>query len=253
MVPASFSGDALLLAGHDEAGQHRQHGAVHRHRDGDLLERDAVEEDLHVLDRVDGHAGLADVAGDARMVRVVAAVGGEVEGHREALLARREVAAVEGVRLLGGGEARVLAHRPGAVGVHGRARAAQEGRRCPAVVSTPLEALEVRGGVEGLDARPSGVSRRGRRGSLPRSSLPGELAPELEIASGEIGAGLRSHGSLILDRPVPLRLRRGRRVGPGSGRGQRNIAVRAVAVTRPGVHRAAVVAFGSRGTYIERR
>jgi hypothetical protein len=51
-----------------------------------LVERDAVEEDLHVLDGVDRHAGLADVAGDARMVAVVAAVGGEVEGHREALL-----------------------------------------------------------------------------------------------------------------------------------------------------------------------
>ena len=47
---------ALLLAGHDEAGQHREHGAVHRHRHRHLLEGDAVEEDLHVLDGVDGHA-----------------------------------------------------------------------------------------------------------------------------------------------------------------------------------------------------
>src|SRR3990172_2223926 len=43
------------------------------------------------------------------VVRVVAAVGGEVEGDREALLPGGEVAAVEGVRLLGGGEAGVLA------------------------------------------------------------------------------------------------------------------------------------------------
>ena len=36
---------ALLLAGDDEARQHRQHGAVHRHRHRHLVERDAVEED----------------------------------------------------------------------------------------------------------------------------------------------------------------------------------------------------------------
>src|SRR5690606_36721740 len=55
-----------------------------------LVERNAVEQDLHVLDRVDRHAGLADVAGHARMVGIVAAVGGEVERHRHALPAGGE-------------------------------------------------------------------------------------------------------------------------------------------------------------------
>ena len=63
--------------------------------------------------------------GDARMVRIVAAVGGEVEGDREALLARREVAPVEGVRILGRGEAGILPDRPRLVDVHGRVGAAQ--------------------------------------------------------------------------------------------------------------------------------
>ena len=72
---------ALLLGGDDVAGQHRQHGAVHGHRHRHLVERDAVEEDLHVLDGVDRHAGLADVADDARVVGVVAAMGGQVEGN----------------------------------------------------------------------------------------------------------------------------------------------------------------------------
>ncbi len=45
-----------------KAGQHRQHRAVHGHRDRHLVERDAVEQDLHVLDGVDRDAGLADVA-----------------------------------------------------------------------------------------------------------------------------------------------------------------------------------------------
>ena len=104
---------ALLFGGDDVAGEDRQHGAVHRHRDGDLVERDAVEEDLHVLDRVDRHAGLADVADDAGIVRVVAAVRGQVEGDRDALAAGGERLAVEGVGGFGGGETGVLADRPG--------------------------------------------------------------------------------------------------------------------------------------------
>ena len=43
--------------------------------------------------------GHADVADDARVVRVVAAVGREVEGDGQPLLARGEVAPVEGVGL----------------------------------------------------------------------------------------------------------------------------------------------------------
>ena len=56
-----------------------------------------VEQRPHVEDRVDRDAGHADVARDARVVAVVAAMGGEVEGDRQALLAGGEVAAVEGV------------------------------------------------------------------------------------------------------------------------------------------------------------
>ena len=90
---------ALLLGGDDVERHDRQHRAVHGHRHGHLVERDAVEELAHVEDRVDRHAGHADVAGDARVVGVVAAVGGEVEGDRQPLLPGGEVAAVEGVRL----------------------------------------------------------------------------------------------------------------------------------------------------------
>ena len=111
--------DALLLAGDDVAGQHRQHGAVHGHRHRHLRRAGCRRrKDLHVLDRVDGHAGLADVADDPRVVGVVAAVGRQVEGDRHALLAGGQVPPVEGVGLLGGGEAGVLADRPRPVGVH---------------------------------------------------------------------------------------------------------------------------------------
>ena len=102
----------LLLGRRDVERHHRQHGAVHGHRHRHLVERDAVEERARVVDRVDRHPGHADVAAHPRVVGVVAAVGREVEGDRQALLAGREVAAVERVGLLGGGEAGVLADRP---------------------------------------------------------------------------------------------------------------------------------------------
>ncbi len=129
MVPIELPrGHALLLAGDDEHGEHRQHRAVHGHRHGHLVERNAVEQDLHVLDGVDRDAGLADIADDARMVAVIAAMGGEIEGDGQALLAGGEGLAVEGVGLLGGREAGILPDGPGPVGIHRGAQAAGEGR-----------------------------------------------------------------------------------------------------------------------------
>ena len=52
MVPESLLGrHALLFAGDDEERQHRQHRAVHGHRHRHLIERDAVEQRAHVVDR----------------------------------------------------------------------------------------------------------------------------------------------------------------------------------------------------------
>src|SRR3954449_8657772 len=56
---------------------------------------------------------------------VVAAVGGQVEGDRQALLPGGEVAPVERVGLRRGGETRVLADGPRLGGVHGRVGPAQ--------------------------------------------------------------------------------------------------------------------------------
>ncbi len=116
----------LLLRRGDVEREHRQHGAVHGHADAHLVERDAVEQRAHVVDRVDRHPGHADVAAHPRVVGVVAAVGGQVEGDAEALLAAGEVAPVERVRLLGGREPGVLADGPRLGGVHRGVRTAQE-------------------------------------------------------------------------------------------------------------------------------
>ncbi len=127
MVPSSRLRDTpLLFPGDDEEGEDRDYRAVHGHRDGHLIKRNSVEQDLHVLDRIDRHARLADIADHTWVIRVIPAVRGEIEGDRQSLLAGGEVAAIEGVRFLGGGETGVLADRPGAAGIHAGTHAAGE-------------------------------------------------------------------------------------------------------------------------------
>ena len=59
---------ALLLGGDDVTRQHRQHRAVHRHGNGNFVQRDAREEDFHILHRIHRHPGLAYIPGDSGMV-----------------------------------------------------------------------------------------------------------------------------------------------------------------------------------------
>ena len=77
---------ALFFGGDDVERQDRQHGAVHGHRHRRAVERNAVEQDAHVVDGIDRHSGHADVAGHALMVGIVAAVRGEIEGDGQARL-----------------------------------------------------------------------------------------------------------------------------------------------------------------------
>ena len=139
--------DALLLGGHDIERQHRQHGAVHRHRHAHGIEGDLVEQGAHVQDRVDGHACHADVGRHPGVVGVVAPVGRQVERHRQPSLAGCQVAPVEGVGVLGGGESRVLADRPRLVGVHGRIGAAQVRREAGVAVEIGATRSAVPAGV----------------------------------------------------------------------------------------------------------
>ena len=141
---------ALLQARHDVEGQDRQHGAVHGHRHRHPVERNAVEEHLHVLHRADRHAGLAHVAHHARVIGVVTAVRCQVEGHRQTFLSGGEVAAVECVGLLGGRESGVLTDGPRTHHVHRRVGAAQERGDACRVVQV-LHAFEVFGRIGALD------------------------------------------------------------------------------------------------------
>ncbi len=185
MVPSSCSlRHALLLARDDEEGEDRDHRAVHRHRHRHLVERDAVEQDLHVVDRVDRDARLADIAGDARMVAVIAAMGGEIEGDRQPLLPGGEVAAVEGVRFLGGREAGILADRPRPPGIHRGAHAARERREAG---QAGVDACDVLGGVERLDVDPLG---RVPGEVLALHLLRGERSP---VGGGRLVSSRLSH------------------------------------------------------------
>ena len=229
MVPAScVLGDALLLGRDDVAREHRQHGAVHRHRHGHLVERDAVEEDLHVLDGVDRDARLADVADDARVVAVVAAVGGEVERDRQAHLPGGEV-------LRGRTRStprRSRSRRTGGSSTAGSrtswpGRPARTGSK-PGRRVDRLEALEVGGGVERLDVDALGRVP-GQAVEIALELLLGEGAPLVERLLGEFRSltrpGYRRRhgrsrcvswrgGSPARARPGPGRRPRGRPGGP---------------------------------------
>ncbi len=118
----------LPLGGHDVEGHYGQYGPVHGHTDRHLLQRNLVEEPLHILHRIDGHPGLTDVAAYPLVVAVVAPMGGQVEGDRQSPLPGGEVAAVESIRFGGGTEAGVLPDCPGPARIHTGVGAAQVGR-----------------------------------------------------------------------------------------------------------------------------
>jgi len=111
-----------------------------------------AEERAHVLDRVDRHTDLADLAARDRVVGVEAHLGGQVEGDREAAGARLDEPLVALVGLRRGAEPGVLAHRPRPAGVHRRVDPTRE-REVPRHAQ-PLGRVEAGKGarpVDGLD------------------------------------------------------------------------------------------------------
>ena len=159
---------ALFLRGDHVEREDRKHRTVHRHRDRHRGQVDTVEQLAHIENGIDCHTCHSDVARDARVVGVVAAVGGEVEGHRQTLLACRQVAPVERVGLRGGREAGVLPDGPRLIDVHRRIRAAQVRRRAGEGVERVARrdrGIQVGGDVDrfdvdGLRCRPVELFRR---------------------------------------------------------------------------------------------
>ena len=88
VVPWSAAGSsAVLLGGDDVERQQPRRGRVDRHRRVHLVQRDAVEQRVHVALVGDRDADLADLAARELVVGVVAGLGGQVEGDRQARLA----------------------------------------------------------------------------------------------------------------------------------------------------------------------
>ncbi len=152
------------------------------------------------------------------MVGVVAAVGGEVEGHRKALLTRGQVAPVERIGFRRRREARVLADGPRLVDVHRRIRAAHERRLTGQAVQRIPGAgggVAVGGDVDGLDVDAlrgdpvellGGVAMRCGRGGRPArstsASVGAAVAAELAVAAGP---RRRSRSRVSWPEPVCLR------------------------------------------------
>ena len=113
---ALFGGDRLV---HGEEDRGR---AVDGERRGDLVERDAVEDGLHIGERIDGHADLADLAERVGRVGVEAELRRQIERHRQARLSRFEEILEALVGLLRRAEAGVLPHRPHLAEIHRRDR-----------------------------------------------------------------------------------------------------------------------------------
>lgn len=72
---------SLLEGSRDVHGHDWKHCSVHGHRYGNLVQRDLVEQDLHVFNRVNSYSSHTNVACDALVVGVIASVSGEIESH----------------------------------------------------------------------------------------------------------------------------------------------------------------------------
>ena len=143
----------LLLASHDEIRQNRDHRPVHGHRDRHLVQRDAVKQDFHILDGIDGHASLADVPFYAGVVAVIATVCRQIESNGNALLASRQSTAVKGVGFFCGRKPRILPDRPRTTCVH-RGFYATGKRGLPGHAAHMVKPLNVVSGIKRLYVDP---------------------------------------------------------------------------------------------------
>ena len=118
---------ALAAGDGDVKRQQDRRRRVDGHRGRNLGQIDAIEEALHVLDRIDGHADLSDFTHGERVVGIQADLGGQIECHRKPGSAVRQQVFVTLVGFLGVAHAGVLAHGPEPAAIHGGLDAAGKG------------------------------------------------------------------------------------------------------------------------------
>ena len=186
--------DPLAFADHHVEGEQHRGRGVDRHRGADLVERDALEEPLHVVERVDGDALAADLAERARVVGVVAHQRRHVEGGREAGLAVLEQVVEALVGLLDRAEAGELAHRPVAAPVHRLVRPAGERVLARLADLVGVLAAQVLGPVLRFDrlARHRGEVLFCGFGAFARAVGAPLLSPAAGVDAGSMGPDTRA-------------------------------------------------------------
>ena len=110
--------DPLFVGDRDIEGEQPGGGRIDRHRGVHLAERNALEQGPHVAEMADRDANLAHLPPRQRMVAVIAGLGRQVEGDRQAGLPVGEVSPIERVRLLRRRMTRIGPNDPGFV-THG--------------------------------------------------------------------------------------------------------------------------------------
>ena len=118
-VPDSFARSMpWRSAMRDVHGQQDDGRGVDRHRRRHPLERDAVEQLRHVVERIDRDADPPDLACGQRMVRVVAHLRRQIERDAQTGHPLRQQMPISAIRLCRGAEPGVLPHRPEPAAVH---------------------------------------------------------------------------------------------------------------------------------------
>ena len=115
--------DSLFLCRDDIPRETGKNGTIHGHGDRHLIQRNLIEENLHILHGIYGDTGLPDIADHPGMIGVIPPVGREVKGHRKALLTGGEISPVEFIRFLCRGASCILPDRPWPLSIHGCLRA----------------------------------------------------------------------------------------------------------------------------------
>jgi len=144
--------DALLVRQRDIHRVDDRRGGIDREGSRDLADVDAVEQDLHVPQRVDGDPLPADLPLAHRVIRIDPHQARHVERGRQPRLALVDEVVEPLVGLLGRPEPRKLPHRPRPAAIHRRIRTAgvRSLAREPQVLVV-VDVGDVIGGVQPVD------------------------------------------------------------------------------------------------------
>ncbi len=110
--------NTLLFSSQNIESQNRQNSAVHGHRYGHLIQRNAREQDFHIQNGVYSNTGFANVAYNTLVIGVITTVGCQVKSNGQAFLTSSQVTTIESVGFLSSREASVLTNCPRTNNIH---------------------------------------------------------------------------------------------------------------------------------------